>query len=65
AGGARLAGREKMIDALEGLRRNIEYADLTRRQSLATLKISGGRRFSLFATHPPLEDRIERLKAGI
>ncbi len=64
AGGARLAGREKMIDALEALRRNVEEADLTHKASLSTLKISGGRRFSLFATHPPLEDRIARLKAG-
>lgn len=64
AGGARLAGREKMIGALEALRRNVEAADLTHKASLSTLKISGRRRFSLFATHPPLEDRIERLKAG-
>ncbi len=64
AGGARLAGREKMINALEALRRNVEEADLTHKASLSTLKISGGRKFSLFATHPPLEDRIARLKAG-
>ena len=65
-GGARLAGREKMINALEGLRRTVAYADLTNKESLATLKISGKPKgfFSLFATHPPLEDRIERLKAA-
>lgn len=65
AGGASLAGREKMIAALEALRRSSEYVDLTGKASLATLKISGRRRFSLFATHPPLEDRIERLKAAV
>jgi heat shock protein HtpX len=64
AGGARLAGREKMIAALEALRRTVEYADLTGKESVATLKISGKRRasFNPFSTHPPLEDRIERLK---
>lgn len=64
AGGAALAGREKMINALEGLQRTIGQADLTRKESLATLKISGRKRVSLFSTHPPLEDRIARLKAG-
>ncbi|OGR53332.1 MAG: zinc metalloprotease HtpX [Elusimicrobia bacterium GWA2_62_23] len=64
SGGASLAGREKMIAALEALRRTVEYADLTGKESMATLKISGKRRagFNPFSTHPPLEDRIERLK---
>lgn len=64
-GGARLAGREKMIGALEALQSTVAYADLTGKASLAALKISGKRRFALFATHPPLEDRIERLKAAV
>jgi len=64
AGGAALAGREKMIGALEALRRTVEYADLTHKESLSTLKISGKRRFSLFASHPSLEERIERLKSA-
>ncbi len=64
AGSAALAGREKMISALEALRRHAEEADLTRNEALATMKISGRPRFALFATHPPLEERIERLKAG-
>ena len=65
-GGARLAGREKMITALEGLQRTVAYADLTNKKAMATLKISGKPKgfFSLFATHPPLEDRIARLKAA-
>jgi heat shock protein HtpX len=65
AGSASLAGREKMISALEELRRCTEYADLTGKESMASFKIAGKpRRFSLFASHPPLEDRIERLQAG-
>ena len=64
AGGAALAGREKMIGALEALLRTVEYADLTHKESLSTLKISGKPRFSLFASHPTLEERIERLKSA-
>jgi heat shock protein HtpX len=66
-GGARLAGRDKMIGALEGLQRTVAYADLTGKESMATLKIAGKPKgfLSLFATHPPLEERIERLKAGV
>ncbi|HNW43776.1 MAG TPA: protease HtpX [Elusimicrobiales bacterium] len=66
AGGAALAGRQKMIGALEALSKMTGYVDLTRRESYATLKISGKPSgfMSLFSTHPPLEERIERLKAA-
>ncbi|MHB0995714.1 MAG: protease HtpX [Elusimicrobiales bacterium] len=64
AGGAALAGRQKMISALEALQKTIRYADLTQKESLATLKISNKPRFALFSSHPPLEERIARLKAG-
>ncbi|MCG2725468.1 MAG: protease HtpX [Elusimicrobia bacterium] len=62
-GGAQLAGRDKMVTALEGLQKTIKYANLTKSESLATLKISSKPKgfFSLFATHPPLEERIARL----
>jgi heat shock protein HtpX len=62
-GGAQLAGTGKMVAALERLRRNAELVD-TRQEALATLKINGApSRFAmLFATHPPLDERITRLQ---
>jgi heat shock protein HtpX len=63
AGGATLAGRGNMIAALQRLRQTHELVDNTQ-ASLATLKISGGRSFAmLFATHPPLEERIAALQS--
>jgi heat shock protein HtpX len=65
-GGAQFAGRENMIGALEGLRRSVALIEADGHASLATLKISGKRGgfASLFATHPPLEERIARLQGG-
>ncbi len=61
AGGASLAGRHKMIAALERLKLNHEEAALPK--SVAAFGISGGGAFSrLFMTHPPLEERIEALR---
>ncbi|MDD2914859.1 MAG: protease HtpX [Gallionella sp.] len=63
AGGADLAGRNKMIAALERLKMNHEQAVLP--EKIAAFGISGGRSFSrLFMTHPPLEERIEALRSG-
>jgi heat shock protein HtpX len=66
-GGAKLAGRTSMIKALEALQSTVAYADLTHKEALATLKISGKPKgfFALFSTHPPLEERIERLKSSV
>ena len=63
AGSARLAGREKMIAALERLWDNRGAVE-KEHQSLATLKISGssGGFFALLSTHPPLPSRIAALK---
>jgi heat shock protein HtpX len=67
AGGARLAGRENMISALESLQRTFEGVDPGVQPAVAALKISSRPRgiFRLFSTHPPLEDRIARLRQGV
>jgi heat shock protein HtpX len=64
AGGARLAGRDRMVGALEALKRTYELVDPRAQPAVATLKISSHPRglFALFATHPPLDDRIARLQ---
>jgi len=64
AGGARLAGRQKMIQALQALSRTTELVEQDH-PSMASLKITGGNKGlirRLFSTHPPIEERIERLK---
>jgi heat shock protein HtpX len=61
AGGANLAGREKMISALRALQRNHEAPPLA--GSLAAFGISGGGGvMRLFMSHPPLEERITALQ---
>lgn len=65
AGAARLAGREKMVAALEKLRRSVAQPHLP--DQMAAFGISGaggGGLKRLFMTHPPLEERIEALKRG-
>jgi heat shock protein HtpX len=63
AGGANLAGRQKMIKALERLKANHEKAVLPENMAAMAISSTGG--FSkLFMTHPPLEERIEALRAG-
>ncbi|MBK8200870.1 MAG: protease HtpX [Bdellovibrionales bacterium] len=64
SGGARLAGRGNMIQALEGLKRTFDDVDLNTRPAIQALKISSrpGGIMRFFSTHPPLEERIERLQ---
>jgi heat shock protein HtpX len=63
AGGARLAGRGKMIAALERLKINHEQSALP--EKIAAFGISGGHAFAkLFMTHPPLDERIAALRAN-
>lgn len=66
AGGAELAGRGKMIAALERLRLNYgQPAQLP--DQMAAFGISGGVASGLkylFMSHPPLEDRISALRSG-
>jgi heat shock protein HtpX len=66
-GGARLAGREKMIAALKGLQGTLNRID-NDQPALATFKISGKKQggfMALLSTHPPLDVRIERLERGL
>ena len=61
AGGARLAGRNKMISALQRLQQMEEPAALPKQ--LQAFGISDGRgAMRLFMSHPPIEDRIAALQ---
>ncbi len=60
AGGAKLAGSEAMASALERLKAGHE-AELP--SGLRAFGIRGGM-MSVFASHPPLEERIARLRQG-
>lgn len=65
AGGARLAGRHKMVAALKALQMNINLRMHEDKQaSVATLKIfgKGSGLMAFMSTHPPLEERIRRLE---
>jgi heat shock protein HtpX len=65
SGGASLAGRGKMIGALQALQRAHEPADLP--GEFAAFGISGGLSTGvkkLFMSHPPLEERIAALRAS-
>ena len=63
AGGARLAGKQKMIAALERLAQT--YGESTLPKQVAAFGISGGVGSGLkrlFMSHPPLEERITALR---
>ena len=65
AGGAYLAGKANMIGALEALQRSVEPEHMP--EQVAALGISGVRKGGmrmLFASHPPIEDRIAALREG-
>ncbi len=62
AGGAHLAGRNRMIAALERLRQMHEPSHLP--SQMAAFGINGGTVQRLFMTHPPLEERIAALRAA-
>ena len=70
AGGARLAGREKMVAGLQSLQRVMAINMSPEAQSapaMASLKISPTKVsgfLALMSTHPPLEERIKRLQTG-
>jgi heat shock protein HtpX len=64
--GARLAGRPKMIAALERLSSTYELVEAPTdgKEAIACMKISGRLSgfMALLSTHPPLSTRIQRLK---
>lgn len=65
-GGARLAGRDKMIGGLRKLQSQYQMIH-SDSGALSTLKISNKSSgiMALFSTHPPLEERIKRLQTVI
>jgi heat shock protein HtpX len=63
AGGAALAGRSKMINALRRLQQAHDPQPLP--DEMAAFGISGAGLKELFSTHPPLEVRIRALESGM
>ncbi len=65
-GSARLAGKEKMISALRALEQNMHLPPAETPPSLANFRISSRPKgfMALFASHPPLADRIARLQTA-
>ncbi|HUS23444.1 MAG TPA: protease HtpX [Candidatus Binatia bacterium] len=61
AGGAHLAGRGKMISALQRLQESYGQTSLPKQMTAFGINGNFGK---LFATHPPLPERISRLQAG-
>ena len=62
AGSAQLAGRDKMISALRRLQQAKDPQPLP--DEMAAFGISGAGLKELFASHPPLEERIAALQRG-
>ena len=63
---AKVCGREAMISALQSIDRWVKRAKIeySTQDALATMKISGKSSgfFRLFATHPPIEERVAALQ---
>jgi len=62
AGGAHLAGRQKMIAALERLK--VNHGQSTLPTQISAFGIAGGAARKLFMSHPPLDERIAALRAA-
>lgn len=64
AGSAKTVGKEKMIKALERLKKVVNSVpEDDRAPAFSAMKIAGHHRwFALFSSHPPLEKRIEMLR---
>ena len=62
-GGAKLAGKQKMIAGLQALADHYDQPVDQSQPALATMKISGNNSWlQMFSTHPPLASRIEALR---
>lgn len=66
AGSARIAGKGKMIAALQELQRTYELVGVNTQPTVQSLQISSrpSGLMKLWASHPPLEERIRRLQEG-
>ena len=66
AGGAKLAGRDKMIAALERLAMNAGTSTLPKQVQAFGISGGGGHGLRrLFLSHPPLEERIAALRSSV
>lgn len=63
AGGARLAGRDKMIAALERLKAAHEPSHLPDQMAAFGIRPKAGGLADLLTSHPPLDDRIAALRS--
>ncbi len=64
AGSAKLVGKDKMIAALENLKKNYELQEQIKEEpAMASMKISSKKAvMAWFSSHPPLEERIAALR---
>ena len=62
AGGAKLAGRNNMIAALQRLKQNQDAPPMP--DEMRAFAISAGKVQKLFSSHPPLDERIKVLQQG-
>ena len=64
SGAARLAGRQKMVDALRRLQAHHEPSHLPDQMAAFGIRPKEGGLAALFRSHPPLEARIQALQSG-
>jgi len=62
AGGAKLAGRNNMIAALQRLKQNQDAPPMP--DEMRAFAISAGKVQKMFSSHPPLDERIKVLQQG-
>lgn len=65
AGGARLAGRHKMVAALQRLQGQYDQSEMPAKLAAFGISGKGSTLGRLFASHPSLDERIERLMSRV